>query len=184
VEAQRSSVWEIDPRTGSHRLPPDYMTAVKEGAFYGWPFSYYGQHVDDRVKPGNPDMVAHPVAGLRPGSPYGLAGTVLVGRRPFARPLPTRLVESQNPQRLQGRFCALRRRKAYRVAHRCAEWLSEFEAASLQPPRGVAIDKGGALLVADDVGNIIWRVSGIQGAGTSLENDPRARLAHYNPRQS
>src|SRR5436309_15170201 len=43
-------------------LVPDYMTAVRDGAFYGWPFSYYGQHVDDRVKPHHPDMVAKAIA--------------------------------------------------------------------------------------------------------------------------
>jgi hypothetical protein len=46
---------------GDH-VPPDYMTGLRDGAFYGWPYSYYGQHVDDRVKPQNPDMVARAVA--------------------------------------------------------------------------------------------------------------------------
>jgi glucose/arabinose dehydrogenase len=92
AEAGRAAIWEVDPRTGQHRifasglrnpvglarepvtgelwtavnerdeigsdLVPDYMTAVKDGAFYGWPYSYYGQHVDERVKPRRPDLVA------------------------------------------------------------------------------------------------------------------------------
>lgn len=63
---------------GDH-VPPAYMTAVRRRAFYGFPFSYYGRHVDDRVKPQNPDMVAkaiylhYPSAGA-----HGVLGSVLV----------------------------------------------------------------------------------------------------------
>ena len=112
-EAGRADIWEVDPKTGAHRvfasglrnpngmgwspdgvlwvavnerdeiggdIVPDYMTVVKDGAFYGWPFSYYGQHVDDRVKPQNPAMVARAIAArLRHGRAY---------RHRWAWPLP------------------------------------------------------------------------------------------------
>ena len=59
-EPQTGTLWTVvneRDELGSD-LVPDYLTSVKEGAFYGWPFSYWGQHVDDRVKPQNPELVA------------------------------------------------------------------------------------------------------------------------------
>ena len=87
---------------GDH-VPPDYMTALHDGAFYGWPFSYYGQHVDERVKPQNPALVANAIdAGLRARRTYRLAW-VCAGRQTSQLPRnsdmdvrrSTRLVESQ-----------------------------------------------------------------------------------------
>ena len=148
-------------------LVPDYLTAVRDGAFYGWPWSYYGAHVDERVKPPRPDMVskavvpdyalgAHVAAlglafsdarGMPPGfasgafvgehgswnrkppSGYAVVFVPFVDGRPSGQPLPV-LTGFLSPQ-----------------------------GDAWGRPVGVAIDKRGALLVADDVGNVIWRVT-------------------------
>ena len=148
-------------------LVPDYMTSVKDGAFYGWPYSYFGQHVDARVKPPQPGLVARAVApdyalGAHTAS-LGLAfytGTLLperyrdgvfIGQHgswnrkpfsgykvifvPFANGVP-----SGPPQDVVSGFL-------------------DKDGHAQGRPVGVAIDKAGALLVADDVGNVIWRVA-------------------------
>ena len=148
AEENRAMVWEVDAATGAHRafatglrnptalaihpgtgmlwavanerdelgpnLVPDYLTSVREGAFYGWPYSYFGQNVDTRVQPQDPDKVVFvqfrdgkPVGepiDFASGFPYGKGGTM--GR-----------------------------------------------------PVGVAVDPRGALLIADDLANTIWRVA-------------------------
>jgi glucose/arabinose dehydrogenase len=148
-------------------LVPDYMTSVKDGAFYGWPYSYYGQHVDARVKPPRPDLVAKAIApdyALGPHTaslglafndkdllPSQYAGGAFVGQHgswnrrphsgykviyvPFTNGKP-----SGKPQDVLTGF------------------LSPEENAYGRPV-GVAIDRSGALLVADDVGHVIWRVT-------------------------
>ena len=112
-------------------LVPDYLTSVKDGAFYGWPFSYWGQHVDDRVKPQRPDLVAKAIApdyglGSHTAS-LGLAfaqGTSLPARYRERRVhRPARLVEPQAAQRLQGDLRAVRRRASVGTAGRRADRL-------------------------------------------------------------
>ena len=148
-------------------LVPDYLTSVKRGGFYGWPYSYYGQHVDERVQPPRADLVAKAISpdyalGPHTGS-LGLAfyrgdwfapkykGGIFIGQHgswnrkphsgykvvfvPFTGGKP-----SGPPQDVLTGF------------------LSEDGKANGRPV-GVAIDKTGALLVADDVGNVIWRVT-------------------------
>jgi glucose/arabinose dehydrogenase len=107
---------------------PDYLTSVKEGQFYGWPFSYWGQYVDDRVKPQDPELVAK--AGYKvvfvafsDGKPTGAPVDVLTG------------------------------------------FVSDSEKAFGRPV-GVAVAKDGSLIVADDVGNTIWRVSQVAQTST------------------
>lgn len=147
-------------------LVPDYMTGVVEGAFYGWPYSYYGNHVDRRVKPPRPDLVARAILpdyalGNHTAS-LGLAfyngnlmpqfknGT-LVGqhgswnRKPFAGYkvifVPFTDGKPSGPPRdvLTG-------------------FLSQ-DGHAYGRPVGVAEDKAGAILVADDVGNRVWRIT-------------------------
>ena len=101
-------------------LVPDYMTSVRDGGFYGWPYSYYGQHVDKRVKPQRPDLVATAIVPDYALGPHtaslGLAystGNALPAR--FGRGMfvgAARLVESQAAQRLQGDLRAVQRRQA------------------------------------------------------------------------
>jgi glucose/arabinose dehydrogenase len=148
-------------------LPPDYMTEVREGAFYGWPYSYWGGHVDDRVKPQRPDLVASAIApdyalGAHTAS-LGLTfydgamflqhyrGGAFIGQHgswnrsehsgykvifvPFADGKPSGMPEDvltgflDSDDNAQGR------------------------------PVGVTVARDGALLVADDVGNAVWRVT-------------------------
>ena len=147
-------------------LVPDYMTSVKEGGFYGWPYSYYGQVVDERVKPPRPDLVARAIKpdyalGPHTGS-LGLASAT--GNR-----LPTRFADGM----FVGQHGSWNRRpfSGYRVIFipfrngmpngDAVEVLTGFltdDGHARGRPVGVAIDARGALLVADDVGNVVWRV--------------------------
>jgi glucose/arabinose dehydrogenase len=139
-------------------LVPDYMTSVRRGGFYGWPYSYFGRHVDSRVKPGRPDLVAkalvpdyalgphtaslglafhrggafigqHGSWNRRPASGYKVIFVPFAGGRPSGPPSDVLTGFLDSAGKARGR------------------------------PAGVAIDKTGALLVADDVGNTIWRVT-------------------------
>jgi glucose/arabinose dehydrogenase len=151
-------------------LVPDYLTSVKRGAFYGWPYSYYGQHVDNRVQPQRPDLVASAIApdyalGTHV-APLGLA----FANRASAAALPAAFAD--------GAFIGLHgswNRKppaGYKVvfvpfsgdmpAGPQVDVLTGFigdNGEARGRPVGVAIDARGALLVADDVGDTIWRVS-------------------------
>jgi glucose/arabinose dehydrogenase len=147
-------------------LVPDYMTSVKDGAFYGWPYSYYGQHVDPRVMPQRPDLVAKAIppdyALSSHVAPLGLAfytadalpahyrGGAFVGEHgswnrsalngykvvfvPFANGAPSGMAEDVVTGFIDGD-----------TAH--------------GRPVGLAVDGTGALLIADDVGGTVWRVT-------------------------
>jgi len=148
-------------------LVPDYMTSVKEGAFYGWPYSYYGQHVDTRMQPQRPDLVAKAIA---PDYALG-AHTASLG-------LTFSDAAKLGPDYAHGVFVGQHGswnrnpRAGYRVifvpftgdkpSGPPQEVLTGFLSASGDAqgrPVGVVIDKTGALLVADDVGETIWRVT-------------------------
>jgi glucose/arabinose dehydrogenase len=149
-------------------LVPDYMTSVAPGAFYGWPWSYYGQNVDTRP-PANPAMVAR---AFRPDYALG-AHTASLGLTfgQDANLLPPALRSGV----FVGQHGSWNRsvRSGYKVifvpfvdgrpAGPPQDVLTGFLNAQGQAqgrPVGVRIDQQGALLVADDVGNVIWRVSG------------------------
>ena len=151
-------------------LVPDYMTSVRDGAFYGWPYSYYGQHIDPRVMPQRPDLVARAIppdyalsshvaplglafynadslpAHYRGGAFVGEHGswdrTVLNGYKvvfvPFSGGKPSGMAEDVVTGFVDGDHAHGR-------------------------PVGLAIDGKGALLIADDVGGMVWRVSGANG---------------------
>ena len=201
VEAGRASIWELDIKTGVHRifasglrnpnglawaatggslwtvvnerdelgsdLVPDYLTSVREGGFYGWPYSYFGQHVDQRVQPQRPDLVSSAIAPeYALGShtaPLGLVSSI-------GNTLPAQFKNGM----FIGQHGSWNRRphSGYKVVFVAFEngsptglpidVLSGFlspEGDAYGRPVGVAIDKQGALLVADDVGNIVWRVT-------------------------
>ena len=148
-------------------LVPDYMTSVRDGAFYGWPFSYYGQHVDERVTPPQPEMVAKAIApdyalGPHTGS-LGLvssAGTTLPA--PFASGMFIGQHGSWNRRPHSGYKVIYVPFDAGKPAGAPLDVLTGFlseEGAAYGRPVGVAIDRQGALLVADDVGNVVWRVT-------------------------
>jgi glucose/arabinose dehydrogenase len=152
-------------------LVPDYLTSVVDGGFYGWPYSYFGQHVDSRVQPPRPDLVQTaipPDYGL--GShvaPLGLAsaeGATLSPR--FASGLFVGLHGSWNRQPLSGYSVVFVPFRDGRPSGMPSEVLGGFLSASGDEaygrPVGVAIDRRGALLVADDVGNTVWHVSALK----------------------
>lgn len=148
-------------------LVPDYMTSVRDGGFYGWPYSYYGQHVDARVQPQRPDLVARAIApDYALGShtaPLGLAssvGTSLPAR--FANGMFIGQHGSWNRKDLAGYKVIFVPFAQGRPAGRPMDVLTGFldaQGNAYGRPVGVALDRKGALLVADDVGNAIWRVS-------------------------
>ena len=206
AEEGRAAIWEVDPRTGDHRvyasglrnpnglawvsgtnalwtvvnerdeigsdLVPDYMTSVKAGGFYGWPFSYYGQHVDTRVKPMDQALVQSAIV-----PDYALG--------PHTASLGLAYSESNSlPAQFQrGMFVGQhgswnrKPRSGYKVlfvpfaegkpAGAPVDVLSGFvnsKGDANGRPVGVVLDKSGALLVADDVGNAVWRVTAASGA--------------------
>ena len=158
----------VNERDGlGDETPPDYLTSVADGGFYGWPYCYWGQTVDDRV-PQDPARVA---SALTPD--YALGGHTAslglcwmpAGTLPgFARRhghRPARLVEPQHAQRLQGRLRAVRQRPPGRAAARHPVRLPGAGRIGVLRPAGRRGDRARrrSLLVADDVGDVIWRVS-------------------------
>ena len=201
-EDGRAAIWEIDARTGTHKvfasglrnpvglawdaetgvlwtvvnerdelgsdLVPDYLTAVREGGFFGWPYSYFGSHVDTRVKPPRPDLVAKAsVPDYALGPHTGSLG--------LAHSRGARLSAQYDNGMFIGQHGSWNRkpRSGYKVifvpfkggkpAGMPVDVLTGFvreNGDAMGRPVGVAIDTRGALLVADDVGNVIWRVTG------------------------
>jgi len=127
-------------------LVPDYMTSVAPGAFYGWPWSYYGQNVDTRPPRQSGDGRARVPTGLRSGGAHGVAGAdIRTGREPVAASLalwclrrPARVVEPQRAQRLQGDLRAVRRWTSRRAAAGCSDRISERPGSGSGPACGSA----------------------------------------------
>lgn len=151
-------------------LVPDYITSVKDGAFYGWPFSYYGQHVDIRVDPQNPDLVAKAIAPDYAVGPH----TASLGLS-FAEgnTLPAQFKEgafigqhgSWNRKPHSGYKVIFVPFSAGKPTGKPVDVLTGFldkDENALGRPVGVVIDQQGDLLVADDVGNKVWRVSAVK----------------------
>ena len=176
----------VDPKTGrlfavvnerdeiGPDLVPDYLTMVQEGAFYGWPYSYWGQHVDVRVHPQNPALVAKaikPDYGLSSHvAPLGLAFSqgetlspafasgVFVGEHGSWDRRPLHGYQVIFVQLVNGRPAG----KPVRVV---TGFLAPDDKTVRGRPVGVALDRTGALLIADDVGNVVWRVSAARPGG-------------------
>ena len=152
-------------------LVPDYMTSVRDGGFYGWPYSYFGQHVDERVKPPRPDLVAKAVKpdyalGSHTAS-LGLSSTRgATMPRPFTEGMFVGQHGSWNRKPPSGYKVIFVPFAGDGPRGQPIDVLTGFlsdEGEARGRPVGVVIDKAGALLVADDVGNVIWRV----GAATA-----------------
>ena len=149
-------------------LVPDYMTAVRDGGFYGWPYSYFGGHIDARVKPQRPDLVASAIVPDYALGPHtaslGLAysnGAALLPSR-FNRGMFVGQHGSWNRSPASGYAVVFVAFVQGRPTGSPVDVLSGFLNAkgdALGRPVGVAIDTRGALLVADDVGNVVWRVT-------------------------
>jgi glucose/arabinose dehydrogenase len=170
----------VDPKTGrlfavvnerdeiGPDLVPDYLTSIHEGGFYGWPYSYWGQHIDVRVHPQKPDMVAK---AIKPD--YGLSSHVATLGLAFSQG------ETLGPAFADGVFVGEHGSwdrsplNGYQVifvplvnglpAGAPVAVVTGFLGADRKTvhgrPVGVALDRTGALLIADDVGNVVWRVS-------------------------
>lgn len=151
-------------------LVPDYMTSVKEGGFYGWPYSYFGQHIDERVQTPNPELVAQ---ALIPDYALG-AHTASLG---LAFYQGKALAADYQGGAFVGQHGSWNRkpRSGYKLifvpfnhgqpSGLPVDILTGFvneEGKALGRPVGVVVDAKGAVLVADDVGNVIWRVSTAQ----------------------
>src|SRR4051794_12329740 len=148
-------------------LVPDYMTSLKDGGFYGWPYSYFGQHVDARVKPQRPDLVARAIV---PDYALG-AHTASLG---FAFNTADLFPQDMKGGAFIGQHGSWNRkpRAGYKVIFvpfadgkptgKPRDILTGFlndKGEAQGRPVGVRLDKQGALLVADDVGNTVWRVT-------------------------
>ncbi|MEA2571633.1 MAG: hypothetical protein QOI24_3634 [Acidobacteriota bacterium] len=169
--------WE--PRTGAlwtavnerdelgSDLVPDYMTSVKDGGFYGWPFSYYGSHVDTRVKAQRPDLVSRAIVPDYALGPH----TASLGLTFYEASL---LPSHYSGGAFVGQHGSWNRRprSGYKVifvpfadgkpSGTAEDVLTDFvddAGYAHGRPVGVAVDSKGALLVADDVGNTVWRVT-------------------------
>ena len=149
-----------------NNLVPDYMTAIIDGAFYGWPYSYFGQHVDDRVKPPRPDLVSKALApdyalGAHTAS-LGLASAQADSLMPmFSSGMFIGQHGSWNRKPASGYKVIFVPFSAGRPSGLPTDVLTGFLAANgeaMGRPVGVALDTRGGLLVADDVGNTVWRV--------------------------
>ena len=168
-QAQTDALWTVvneRDELGSD-LVPDYLTSVRDGAFYGWPYSYYVAHVDERVKPPRPDLVASAVLpdyALGPHvAPLGLVSS-LGNALPavFASGMFVGEHGSWNRRPHSGYKVVFVPFAAGQPAGLPIDVLTGFldgDGKAQGRPVGVAIDRGGALLVADDVGNTVWRVS-------------------------
>jgi glucose/arabinose dehydrogenase len=168
-EPQTGALWTVvNERDGlGDETPPDYLTSVRDGGFYGWPYCYWGKTVDDRV-PQDAALVASAItpdyalgghtaslglcwlpAGVLPGFPEGM----VIGQH-----------GSWNRSTLSGYKVIFVPFSNGRPVGPSREILSGFlapdERSSFGRPVGVALGPDGSLLVADDVGNVIWRVTG------------------------
>jgi glucose/arabinose dehydrogenase len=147
-------------------LVPDYMTSVKRGAFYGWPYSYWGQHEDARVRPQRPDLVK---AAIKPD--YGLSSHVAPLGLTFytGNSFPAQFRGgafvgehgSWNRPERNGYKVVFIRFENGKPVGQPMDFVTDFLKGdgARGRPVGVAVDKAGALIVADDVGNTVWRVT-------------------------
>jgi glucose/arabinose dehydrogenase len=149
-------------------LVPDYVTSIRDGGFYGWPWSYWGNHVDVRVHPQNPAMVAR---AIQPD--YGLSSHVAALGLAFSEG------ETLSPRFATGVFVGehgswdrsplngyqvifvpfVNGRPSGAPVPVATGFLASDHRTVRGRPVGVALDRTGGLIIADDVGNIVWRVS-------------------------
>ena len=175
----------FDPETGAlfavvnerdelgPNLVPDYMTSVRDGGFYGWPWSYWGNHPDSRVYPPRPDMAAK---AIKPD--YGLSSHVAPLGMTFSEgsALPARYARgafvgehgSWNRTAFNGYkvvYVPFENGAPSGMAEAVVTGFLEGDRAHGRPV-GVGIDGTGALLVADDAGNTVWRIAAADGSVT------------------
>jgi glucose/arabinose dehydrogenase len=200
-EIGRAAIWEVDPKTASHRiyasglrnpnglawnahngtlltvvnerdelgsdLVPDYLTSVPDGSHFGWPYSYFGQHLDERVQPQRPDLVTKAkIPDYALGSHTASLGLAFSKTASWPAPLNNGVFIGQhgswNREPRSGYkviFVPFKEGKpSGKPINVLTGFISENEEAYGRPV-GVALDNHGALLVVDDVGNSVWRVT-------------------------
>jgi glucose/arabinose dehydrogenase len=148
-------------------LVPDFLTSVRDGAFYGWPYSYFGQHVDTRVKPQRPELVAKAIEpDFALGAHVAALGLVSAKGNTLGQPFSSGIFigehGSWNRQPHSGYKVVFVPFKNGQPAGTPIDVLTGFlseDGKAYGRPVGVALDHQGALLVADDVGNVVWRVN-------------------------
>jgi glucose/arabinose dehydrogenase len=149
-----------------HDLVPDYLTSVQEGGFYGWPYSYYGQRVDERVKPQRPELVTKAIVpDYALGSHTASLGLTFYTSDLLAQYRGGAIIGQHGswnrnpPSGYKVIFVPFAGGKPAGAHQDILTGFLDTEGKARGRPVGVAVDRQGALLVADDVGNIIWRVS-------------------------
>jgi glucose/arabinose dehydrogenase len=153
-----------------NNLVPDYLTSVQEGGFYGWPYSYFGQHVDERVKPQQPDLVAKAIVpDYALGSHTASLGLVYSSENALPPPFSNGMFVGQHgswnrkpPSGYKVIFVPFQNGRPSGESVNVLTGFLTQEGEARGRPVGVAMDTRGGLLVADDVGNAVWRVSTIQ----------------------
>ncbi|HEY0269720.1 MAG TPA: sorbosone dehydrogenase family protein [Sphingomonas sp.] len=168
-EPQNGKLWAVANERDElgPNLVPDYLTSVKDGAFYGWPYSYYGQHIDPRVMPQRPDLVARAIppdyALSSHVAPLGLAFSTGTDLPPAYRGgafVSEHGSWDRNP--LNGYKVIYVPFSGGRPSGPAQDVVTGFLDKGDHArgrPVGLAIDRTGGLLIADDLGNIVWRVS-------------------------
>ncbi|MET0382373.1 MAG: sorbosone dehydrogenase family protein [Burkholderiaceae bacterium] len=168
-EASTGALWTVVNERDElgNDLVPDYLTSVKRGAFYGWPFSYYGAHVDPRVEPPRPDLVAQ---ALPPdyalGSHVAPLGLSSAGATSLPAPFTDGMFIGEHgswnrrpPVGYKVVFVPFAGGKPSGLPIDVLTGFVNDRGEAYGRPVGVAVDAKGALLVADDVGNAVWRVT-------------------------
>ena len=151
-----------------HNLVPDYMTSVKDGGFYGWPWSYFGQTVDTRVKPERPDMVAKAIApDYALGAHTASLGLTFADGASLGEQFASGAFIGQHGSWNRDPYSGYKvifvpfsnGKPTGQPIDVVTGFIDEAKQIAFGRPVGVAIGKDGALLVADDVGNTVWRVA-------------------------
>jgi glucose/arabinose dehydrogenase len=148
-------------------LVPDYITSVKDGGFYGWPFAYFGPHEDPRMKGVRPDLVKKTLVPDVPmGSHTASLGLVFYDGEAFPQKYHGGAFVGQRGSWNRSEFVGYRVAfvpfKEGKAAGAAEDFLTGFIASDSEVygrPVGVAVAADGSLLVADEPANIIWRVS-------------------------
>lgn len=200
-EVGRAAIWEVDLKSGSHRifasglrnpnglawepvggalwtvvnerdeigsdLVPDYLTSIPDGSFFGWPYSYFGQHLDERAQPQRPDLVAKArIPDYALGPHTASLGLVFSKNAAWPSPFDNGVFIGQhgswNREPRSGYrviFVPFRAGKPFGEPINVLTGFVSANGDAFGRPVGVAMDKHSTLLVADDVGNTIWRVT-------------------------
>jgi glucose/arabinose dehydrogenase len=148
-------------------LVPDYMTSIRDGGFYGWPFSYYGQHLDERALPQRPDLVARAIVpDYALGAHTASLGLAITDNSLLPTPFTGGAFIGQHgswnrrpPSGYRVVFVPFTDGKPIGEPIDVLTGFLDIEGRAQGRPVGVALDGRGGLLVADDVGNVIWRVA-------------------------